>query len=89
MARNSSPRVRRARHQPGCAHCYRVNLLGRDFHGWRSSWESRLEEEANGYDAEGEIFKAANPAPTFKAYLVTMTGQGWPMSGQRPKRHFA
>ena len=82
-------RLRRPKHRPGCAHCYRVRLLGRDFHGWRASWEARLEQEANGYEAEGLQFREANTPPTFKAYLIAMTGAGWPMSGQRPRRHFA
>jgi hypothetical protein len=84
-----STRARRPRHRPGCAHCFRVRLLGRDFHGWRATWEDRLEAEANGYDTEGEIFRQENPAPTFQNYLITMTGHGWAMCGQRPRRHFA
>lgn len=82
-------RARRAKHRPGCEHCYRVNLLGRDFGTWRASWEAALEQEANGYATEGEQFRAANTPPTFKAYLIAMTGQPWPMSGRRPRRYFA
>lgn len=75
---------RRARHRPGCRHCFRVRLLGLDFQGWRSAWESELEETAVGYATEGEQFRADNPAPTFKAYLIANTAAGWPMSGQAP-----
>lgn len=82
------PRKRRSRHRPGCAHCYRVGLLGRDFHTWRTAWEVRLEEAAIGYAAEEEQFREQSPAPTFKAYLIAHTGAGWPMSGQRPRRGF-
>lgn len=85
----SRMRGTRAKHRPGCEHCYRVNLLGRDFGTWRTSWEGALEAEAVGYAAEEEAYRAAHPAPTFKNYLITMTGQGWPMSGRRPRRHFA
>jgi hypothetical protein len=82
-------RARRAKHRPGCEHCYRVTLLGRDFGTWRAAWEGALEQEANGYAAEEEQFRASNAAPTFKAYLIAMTGQPWPMSGRQPRRYFA
>ncbi len=85
----TSPRVRRPKHKPGCEHCYRVTLLGRDFGHWRSAWEADLEQVAVGYAAEEAQYRAEHPAPTFKNYLINMTGAGWPMSGRRPRRHFA
>jgi hypothetical protein len=85
----SGIRARRAKHRPGCEHCYRVTLLGRDFGTWRSSWEAALEQEANGYATEGQAYRDEHTAPTFKAYLIAMTGQPWPMSGRRPRRYFA
>ena len=74
----------RRRHRPGCRHCYRVGLLGLDFHGWRARWEDALEHTANGYATEAEEFRANNRAPTFKAFLIANTGAGWPMSGREP-----
>jgi hypothetical protein len=82
------PRTRRAAHQPGCEHCYRVRLLGQAFWEWRAPWEEGLEEAANGYASEGAEYRATHPAPTFKQYLIQMTGAAWPMSGQRPRRRF-
>ena len=77
-------RQRRPKHRAGCRHCYRVRLLGLDFHGWRARWEDSLEQAAMGYATETEEFRANNRPPTFKAYLVANTGAGWPMSGSEP-----
>ncbi len=79
---------RRAKHRPGCRHCYRVGLLGLAFRDWRSSWEIGLENEAVGYATEGTEYRVTHPSPTFKKYLIQMTGAGWPMSGQAPRRRF-
>jgi hypothetical protein len=85
----SHMRGTRAKHRPGCAHCFRVRLLGRDFQGWRGAWEAGLEQEANGYATEQAQYRAKHRAPTFKQYLIDNTGAGWPMSGRAPRRHFA
>ena len=77
----------RRRHRPGCRHCPRVRLLGLEFRGWRSSWELELEATAVGYATEGAQFAAAHRPPTFREYLVAMTGAGYPMSGTAPRRH--
>lgn len=78
--------VRRGPHAQGCRHCRRVSALGRDFRLWRESWEARCEQVAVGYRTETALFSEDCPAPTFKTYLVAMTGSGWPMSGAEPQR---
>lgn len=42
-----------------------------------------------GYPVECAEFDAANPPPTFKAYLIANAGTGWPMSGRQPRRRVA
>lgn len=76
----------RARHAPGCGHCPRVRLLGRDFQAWRAAWEAACEQVTAGYAAERELHVASCPPPTFKAYLLANVGAGWPMSGRQPMR---
>jgi hypothetical protein len=77
---------RRRPHGPDCRHCPRVRLLGHDFAVWRHSWELTRERATAGYADELSRFAYThNPAPTFRDYLVAMTGSGWPMSGSAPK----
>lgn len=73
--------TRRRPHGPGCRHCPRVRALGREFAGWRESWELAREEACHGYRTEEHGWTPGHPAPTFKRYLQAMTGAGWPMSG--------
>lgn len=80
---------RRGPHAPGCRHCPRVRALGSEFRLWRACWESQLESVACGYETEAAQFRQEHRPPTFKDYLIQMTGAGWPMSGQQPARRFA
>jgi hypothetical protein len=63
-----------------------VRALGRDFQAWRAAWDARHERVAMGYATEGAEHRAADAAPTFRSYLVMMTGAAWPMSGSVPAR---
>lgn len=76
----------RRHHSPSCQHCPRVRALGRDFQSWRAAWEARADQVALGYATELAELRATDPAPTFRAYLVMMTGAAWPMSGSAPAR---
>lgn len=82
-------RTRRRPHRPECRHCPRVRLLGVEFRAWRESWALELDATACGYAPETVEFTAANPAPTFRTYLESMAGAGWPMSGTAPRRHLS
>lgn len=78
---------RRRRHKPTCRHCARVRLLGHDFQCWRAHWDATLEAATAGYTDEISRFVSPyNPPPTFREYLESMAGSGWPMSGQAPRR---
>ena len=72
---------RRRAHGRDCRHCPRVRQLGREFQCWRASWEDELEHVSNGYATEARQFAQQSRPPTFKSYLIQMTGSGWPMSG--------
>lgn len=63
-----------------------MRLLGQDFQCWRATWESAQEATAAGYPAESAEYAERHAAPTFRTYLVAMTGAGWPMSGAAPRR---
>jgi hypothetical protein len=69
------------RHRSSCRHCPRVRLLGLDFRGWRHSWELTRESVTAGHASEVAGY---GPGPTFRDYLMQMTGSGWPMSGRQP-----
>lgn len=75
--------MRRRRHSPSCRHCPRVRQLGHDFQAHRAAWEARAEQVSAGYQSELADFRSSHPAPTFRAYLVALTGSGWPMSGRQ------
>lgn len=75
---------RRRPHGPSCRHCPRVRLLGLEFRSWRHAWELDHDRAGAGYAAEQADHRASSTPPTFGAYLVAMTGSGWPMSGSRP-----
>jgi hypothetical protein len=72
--------VNRRRHRPSCGHCPRVRALGAEFRAWRASWEVQEEAASYGYATEAREFSQSHPAPTFRRFLVDMTGAGWPMS---------
>ena len=78
-------RPRGRRHRPTCGHCPRVRALGREFRAWRASWEAREEAASYGYATEAREFASSNPAPTFRRFLVDMTGAPWPMSTRAPE----
>lgn len=74
--------MHRRKHGLRCGHCPRVRALGRDFQAWRAAWDTQREQESAGYRTEADMFTNANPAPTFKSYLLANVGAGWPMSGK-------
>lgn len=76
---------RRPPHGPSCRHCPRVRLLGHDFRVWRESWNLTAEAAHGGYSTERAEYSREHRPPTFRDYLVAMTGSGWPMSGSEPK----
>jgi hypothetical protein len=80
---------RRPPHTPTCRHCPRVRALGRDFHSWRASWEHAREHATVGYSTEQAEYDRTHRPPTFKTYLISMTGSSWPMSGRQPARRAA
>ena len=57
-----------------------------DYQCWRAAHAADLEAVAVGYASETRDYLDAAPAPTFRAYLESMAGAGWPMSGQAPRR---
>lgn len=75
----------RRRHRPGCGHCPRVRALGREFQCWRAAWDAAAEQASAGYAAELATWSAEHRPPTFRDYLIAMTGSGWPMSGRAPQ----
>lgn len=70
-------------HAPRCRHCPRVRLLGSEFQATRAAWEAMLEQAGAGYRTESDEFRRAHPAPTFRTFLVELTGSAWPMSGRQ------
>lgn len=79
-------RRRRRPHGAGCRHCPRVRLLGHDFSVWREAFDRHTEAATGGYATERAEHLTTHRAPTFRDYLVAMTGAGWPMSGSAPRR---
>lgn len=59
-----------------------MRLLGLDFQTWRASWEASSEAAGYGYTTETRMYAAEHRPPTFRDYLVSMAGSGWPMSGK-------
>jgi hypothetical protein len=82
-------RQRRSPHTTTCRHCPRVRLLGRDYQAQRAAWEAQREHVTHGYATEQAEFDATHRPPTFKTYLIAMTGSAWPMSGRQPARSAA
>jgi hypothetical protein len=69
------------KHRRCYTHCPRVRALGRDFQAWRASYDAQEESASYGYAVERAEWRSQHRPPTFRTYLVQMTGSGWPMSG--------